>query len=280
MRFLLVFMLLLSGCTTVQEWVGDLKQAEPVSEGQALEAPDGPPLLVTVDVSELPEPIPQDEPLARYGNPPEYVVDGEVYRLTSVPEGFIETGTASWYGRKFHGRLTSSGEPFDMFTFTAAHKTMPIPSWVRVTNLDNNRSLVVRVNDRGPFKPDRVLDLSWAAARRLGFDDRGTAAVRYEVLKAPSDAPGLVANPLVRPAQAVLQVTAVSSEVQAQKIANDLSQVIDLAEARVRIEPTGSGLFRVQILPQTDESVIQSVMNQLIGLGWSPQRLIARSEQN
>jgi rare lipoprotein A len=271
--------LVLSGCTSINEWVGDFRAPAEPAETPVAEAPDGPPLLASVDVFALPEPEPRDEPLAKYGNPPEYAVDGITYRVTPVEEGFSETGVASWYGRKFHGRLTSSGEPFDMFTFTAAHKTMPIPAWVRVTNLENNQSLVVRVNDRGPFKQDRVLDLSWAAAKRLGFDDRGTTAIRYEVLEIPSDAPGIVANPLVKPVQAVLQVTAVSSDVQAQKIADDLARTIAVSDASVRVEATGTGLYRVQVLPQTDESVIQSVMNQLIGLGWSPQRLVARSEQ-
>lgn len=271
--------LVLSGCTAINEWVGEVRAPEEPVETPVADAPDGPPLLASVDVFTLPEPEPREEPLAKYGNPPEYAVDGITYRVAPVEQGYSETGVASWYGRKFHGRLTSSGEPFDMFTFTAAHKTMPIPAWVRVTNLENDQSLIVRVNDRGPFKPDRVLDLSWAAAKRLGFDDRGTTAIRYEVLKIPSDAPGIIANPLVKPVQAVLQVTAVSSDVQAQKIADDLARAIAASDASVRVEATGTGLYRVQVLPQTDESVIQSVMNQLVGLGWSPQRLVARSEQ-
>ncbi len=269
----------LTGCASVGQWMGrdaGSLQSEPASA----EVPDGPPLLVSVDVDALPEPRPADEPLARYGNPERYEVDGVFYQVEPVPEGFSETGIASWYGRKFHGRLTSSGEPFDMFTFTAAHKTMPIPAWVRVTNLANNRSLIVRVNDRGPFKPDRVLDLSWAAAKRLGFEAEGTAEVRYEVLKVPVNRPGLVANPLVTPAQAVLQITALSDEGQARVLANELSGQIGSESVRVRVEPTGTGLYRVQVVPRPDEAVIEAVMQQLIGLGWTPQRLLARTELN
>lgn len=271
--------LLLNGCTSVGSWMDS--DSSTAGDGQEMtESPDGPPLLVSVDVEAMPEPTPSEEPLARYGNPERYEVDGEFYEVKPLPVGFVDTGVASWYGRKFHGRLTSSGEPFDMFTFTAAHKTMPIPAWVRVTNLQNNRSLVVRVNDRGPFKPDRVLDLSWAAAKRLGFEAEGTASVRYELLTAPVDEPGLVANPLVTPAQAILQVTAVSDQAQAEAIAETLRSALSGDAGRVRVEPTGTGLYRVQVVPRADEAVIESTLQQLSGLGWTPQRLLARTELN
>ena len=110
-------------------------------------------------------------------------MNGETYRVLQSAAGYYATGMASWYGRKFHGRLTSSGEPYDMFQLTAAHRSLPIPAYVRVTNLDNGRSSVVRVNDRGPFHSDRIIDLSYAAAVKLGFADHGTARVRVEVIE-------------------------------------------------------------------------------------------------
>ena len=146
----------------------------------------------------MPEPEAKQEPLSRYGNPESYLVDGVTYKVKPVRLGFKETGIASWYGRKFHGRLTSSGELFDMFQFTAAHKTMPIPAWVHVTNLENNKSLVVRVNDRRSFYRGRVLDLSWAAAKRLGFSENGTVEVSYEVLAVPTANSSLIANPSLK----------------------------------------------------------------------------------
>lgn len=274
-RISLIFALLaLAGCSSVQEWIG---QTAPADEASVIdEAPDGPPLIASVNVDTLPEPEAKPEPLARYGNPESYEVDGVVYDVSPVSPGFSEIGIASWYGRKFHGRLTSSGEPFDMFQFTAAHKTMQIPAWVRVTNLENNQSLVVRVNDRGPFKEDRILDLSWAAAKRLGFAEQGTAKVSYEVLTSPSTNSQLIANPLVTPAQAIFQVTAVSTEIQAVKIADQIRTAISDEQASVRVEPNGAGLFRVQVLPKTDLTIERAIYEQLIALGWSPQRLIAK----
>ena len=134
------------------------------------------------DVSGLPEPKPRREPLAKYGNKSPYTVLGRTYRVMSSGEGYKERGLASWYGTKFHGHLTSSREPYDMYQFTAAHKTLPLPSYVQVKNLDNGRSLIVRVNDRGPFHEGRIIDLSYAAAVRLGVDRTGTARVEVRAI--------------------------------------------------------------------------------------------------
>ncbi|HEX5677915.1 MAG TPA: septal ring lytic transglycosylase RlpA family protein [Alcanivorax sp.] len=134
------------------------------------------------DVSNQPEPVPKDEPLSAYGNPKTYSVWGKTYQVMESAKGYEEVGLASWYGRKFHGYRTSSGETFDMYRFTAAHRTLPLPTYVRVTNLDNGKSLVVRVNDRGPFHSERIIDLSWAAAARLGIEGKGTGRVRVEAL--------------------------------------------------------------------------------------------------
>lgn len=142
---------------------------------------DAPP-AVTVDVSSIPDAVPQDEPLARYGNDSPYTVLGEVYNILPTARGFTQTGTASWYGAKFHGMKTSSGDMYDMYGMTAAHRNLPLPTYVRVTNTDNGRSIVVKVNDRGPFHSERVMDLSYAAALKLDIVRTGTANVSIEAL--------------------------------------------------------------------------------------------------
>ncbi len=142
-----------------------------------------------VDVSHVPDAVPQDVPRSRYGNPDSYTVLGRTYHVLKDARGFRQRGLASWYGMKFHGRRTSSGERYDMYAMTAAHKTLPLPTWVRVTNLENGRSVVVKVNDRGPFHDGRIIDLSYAAAAKLGMLGRGTAPVEIVVLTPGDDAP-------------------------------------------------------------------------------------------
>jgi len=149
-------------------------------------ADGGPP--IPPDIRHLVEPEPTDEPRSRYGNRSPYRVLDKQYWVMEHAEGYVARGIASWYGAKFHGRATSSMEPYDMYQFTAAHKTLPLPTHVRVTNLLNGRSVVVRVNDRGPFHEDRLLDLSYAAAVKLGMHIEGTAPVEIRVLK-PGDTP-------------------------------------------------------------------------------------------
>src|SRR5690554_5502397 len=134
------------------------------------------------DVDAIPEPEVIDEPRSRYGNRSPYTVLGRSYRVLEDHEGFSERGIASYYGNKFHGRRTSNMEVYDMYAFTAAHKSLPLPSFARVTNLDNGRSVVVRVNDRGPFHEGRVVDLSWAAAVKLDMHRQGTAQVEVRAL--------------------------------------------------------------------------------------------------
>lgn len=135
------------------------------------------------DFSHMPDAVPRHEEQTRAGNPPTYVVNGKRYTLLPNNKGYVERGYASWYGKKFHGRKTSNGEVYDMYAMTAAHKTLRIPAYVQVTNLDNGRKLVVRVNDRGPFHSDRIIDLSYAAASRLGFVDDGVARVEVRVVE-------------------------------------------------------------------------------------------------
>ena len=126
--------------------------------------------------------LPVNEPLSRYGNPDAYHVDGQTYQVLTSSSGYRTRGLASWYGTKFHDMRTSSGEMYNMYALTAAHKTLPIPCYVKVKNLDNGRTAIVKVNDRGPFHSGRVIDLSYAAAAKLGLFPKGTARVEIEAL--------------------------------------------------------------------------------------------------
>lgn len=167
------------------------------SQSPTATAPPGPAPTAEVDsapaepppgLAELPDPIVRPVRKSLRGNQP-YTVWGKRYQVMDSASGYEEIGLASWYGVKFHGRQTSSGEVFDMFQLTAAHRSLPIPAYVKVTNLDNDQHSVVRVNDRGPFHPERIIDLSYAAAVKLGFEDHGTARVRVEALAAPPPVP-------------------------------------------------------------------------------------------
>ncbi|TWI14398.1 septal ring lytic transglycosylase RlpA family protein [Aerolutibacter ruishenii] len=139
------------------------------------------------DVDAIPEPDVVDEPRSRAGNRSTYTVLGKQYRVLEEAGGYVEEGTASYYGQKFHGRRTSNLEVYDMYAFTAAHKSLPLPSFARVTNLDNGKSVVVRVNDRGPFHAGRIIDLSYAAAVKLGITQRGTGRVEVRALTPDGD---------------------------------------------------------------------------------------------
>lgn len=136
----------------------------------------------SVDVSGIPEVVPKREEVVRAGNYSPYTVLGGTYEVMESSRGYREVGYASWYGTKFHGRLTSNGEIYDMYQITAAHKTLPIPAYVLVRNLENGKELIVRVNDRGPFHGDRIIDLSWAAASKLGYAESGVAQVEVIAL--------------------------------------------------------------------------------------------------
>ncbi len=142
---------------------------------------DDGPAGVPVNIAGIPDAVPRAEPLSRSGNRP-YTVNGRIYYPLTTADGYRERGIASWYGKKFHGRLTASGEVYDMHAMTAAHRTLPLPSYVRVTNLENGRSVVVRVNDRGPFLHNRLIDLSYAAAAKLGILGVGTGLVEVEAV--------------------------------------------------------------------------------------------------
>jgi rare lipoprotein A len=156
-----------------------------------------------VDLSHVRDAEPRQEPRSKYGNPDSYVVHGKRYYVKQNSRGYVERGIASWYGRKFHGRRTSSGEPYDMYAMTAAHRTLPLPTYARVTNLRNHKSVVVKINDRGPFHENRIIDLSYAAATKLGIAQTGTGLVEVRALQpgqendeaTPSAAPRFAREP-------------------------------------------------------------------------------------
>ncbi|HET9579082.1 MAG TPA: septal ring lytic transglycosylase RlpA family protein [Usitatibacter sp.] len=168
---LLALVALLAGC-------GTLRKQESAAGGKYYQD-DGPPESVPDGLADLPDAVPRDEPFHKYANRP-YTVFGRTYVPVVNKDAYKERGLASWYGRKFHGQKTSSGETYDMFAMTAAHKTLPIPSFARVTNLENGKSVVVRINDRGPFHSNRIIDLSYAAAKKLGILGKGSAMVEVE----------------------------------------------------------------------------------------------------
>lgn len=197
------------------------------------ETVDGPPLVVPGGLAQLPDPEVRHEQPSSRGNPATYTVAGKTYRVLRSASGYAVTGNASWYGRKFHGRLTSSGEPFDMYQLTAAHRTLPIPTFARVTNLENGRTTVVRINDRGPFHDNRVIDLSYAAAVKLGFAARGTAPVRVEVVEPGRDY--------------VLQAGAFADLERADRLKAALADLTGRPAYVVKV--SGDALYRVRLGP-------------------------------
>lgn len=177
--FLLVSLHFLGGCSHTQAPVQQGCCTPPLIQVTEL---DGAPLN-PLCIHNIPDAKPKLEPLSRYGNPATYEVFGKTYHvLKKTQHGDTQKGMASWYGTKFHGRRTSSGEPYDLYSMTAAHKNLPLPTYVSVKNLKNNREIIVKVNDRGPFVGDRIIDLSYAAAKKLGVFEHGTAPVSVTVI--------------------------------------------------------------------------------------------------
>lgn len=164
--------LFLAGCSLVGGSLAGSSTATPIADSTP------PP----IDAAAVPNAVPRPDPLLAAGNRSPYTVNGETYDILPSVAGYREEGIASWYGLKFHSKKTSNGEVFNVYGPTAAHKTLPIPSYVRVTNLSNGRQMTLRVNDRGPFHPDRLIDLSYGAAIKLGFADQGTTRVQVEAI--------------------------------------------------------------------------------------------------
>ncbi len=199
----------------------------------------------------IPDAVPKAEPLHRYANRP-YSALGKTYTPLQAPGNYKERGIASWYGKKFHGQRTSIGETYDMYGMTAAHPTLPIPSYARVTNLANGKSVIVRVNDRGPFLHERIMDLSYAAAYKLGYVNNGSAEVEVESLAADGNAP--VVSAVETPAVSVEPITAAPIAPAAPSIPVETAS-----------EPTGKvflqlGAFRS---PQGAESFLARMRSEL-----------------
>jgi rare lipoprotein A len=190
------------------------------------------------DLAHLPDAVPRAEPRSAHGNPPFYEVYGKRYQVLASSTGFVERGVASWYGPDFHGHSTSSGEPYDMYAMTAAHKTLPLPCYARITNLANGRSVVVRINDRGPFVANRIVDLSYSAALRLDLVRTGTGFVELRALGPGEDSLYAAAAP----AGAATTTPRLQPAVQpAQQGVPGPEPVI--VPPPVAAEPAGSGLL-------------------------------------
>ena len=213
--------LLLVACSSAPRKVETRDSAAPVEDrvvGGSVTAPggggylagDGPGVNVPANLDETPDAMPKSEPLHRYANRP-YMALGKTYTPQTVPGKFKQRGIASWYGKKFHGQRTSSGETYDMYGMTAAHPTLPIPSYARVTNVSTHKSVVVRVNDRGPFLHERVMDLSYTAAHKLGIVGNGSSEVEIESLMPSATTTAIAAAELVQSKSLGKQVALVKS---------------------------------------------------------------------
>lgn len=196
------------------------------------------------DVTKVEDAHPKYEPYSRGGNKSTYTVLGKSYKVMPSGEGYAEKGIASWYGAKFHGHLTSNGETYDMYSMSAAHKTLPLPSYVKVTNLKNDKTVIVRVNDRGPFHEDRVIDLSYAAAHRLDMLKTGTANVSLEVIYIANPESAALAE-LKDTQLHFIQVVASSNKARVENLAKSLEQKY---KVKTRVQ-SANNLYRLQLGP-------------------------------
>ncbi|MGQ0586950.1 MAG: septal ring lytic transglycosylase RlpA family protein [Gammaproteobacteria bacterium] len=220
-------------------------------------SPDGYPDRDAVPASAhaMPDAVPVAAPRSRYGNPKTYEVMGERYFVLNSADGYKEKGRASWYGTKFHGKRTSSGEAYDMYQMTAAHKTLPLPTYVRVTRKSSGRSVVVKVNDRGPFHTGRIIDLSYAAAARLDLLKEGSAEVEVEALD-----PGA---PVSAPAAPFLELASTDDPIYAVAVREDASG-LGIGAVEIRTFEQGDDVrYRVLAGPFRDGASLEAARRQL-----------------
>jgi rare lipoprotein A len=251
------------------------------------------------DVLSIPDAVPKAEPRGTRGNPPFYVVFGKRYYVMASSEGWVERGTASWYGPGFHAESTSLGEAYDMYGMTAAHKTLPIPCYAEVTNLRNGRKVVVRINDRGPFVGDRIIDLSYTAAAKLDMLTQGTAPVEVRVIgpgsPTGSAAPPVLptaANPPPPPAPTVTVVNAPGPQISGVEMFIQAGVFKDHENARRRVEQllaagielasldevprNDQALHRVRVGPFTSVEEFDFTMKRLKDMGIADARLLTQ----
>ena len=229
--------------------------------------PSGPP----PDLSKLVEPTPKNEPRSLYGNKSPYSVLGRTYSILPSANGYVERGIASFYGNKFHGYKTSNLEDYDMYKFSAAHKTLPIPSYARVTNLENGKSVVVRINDRGPFHENRIIDLSYAAAVKIGVWPKGTGLVEVRALVPgepdlpPPPAPSVAAG---TPKPGIfLQVGAFSDNANAERVAQQLRAANFAPVQVIDAQIGGRTVRRVRLGPISDVDRADQITTQIETMG-------------
>ena len=254
-----------------------------------------PPVLESPSRELPPDAIPRMEPRSKYGNPSSYVVFGKRYYTLTSSHGFVERGIASWYGKKFHGRRTSSGETYNMYAMTAAHTQLPLPTYVKVKNLKNNRTVIVRVNDRGPFHDNRVIDLSYSAASKLGIIREGTGLVEirainpmnyklaYKTNETTKSVPKLeVTQDTIQASKQVVntepkvfvQVGAFSSRANADQLLNQLNG-LNLGEVTISsIVLEEKHLHRVRIGPISNVQIADDTVSRLSDMGMREHRVI------
>ncbi|KFZ36438.1 rare lipoprotein A [Shewanella mangrovi] len=259
--------LLLAGCATKAPQQKESSGRYSMQQDKApVEAPD---------LSHVQDAEPKYEPYSKQGNK-DYQVWGESYQVMPEAAGYSETGTASWYGMKFHGHLTSNGETYDMYAMSGAHKTLPLPSYVRVTNLNNNKSVVVRINDRGPFHSSRIIDVSYAAAYKLGMLATGTAPVKLEVIMMDSPAKRAIdeaSKATTANSNAItfyIQVFASSSKQKVQQLAQQFESQFSL-NSRISEE---QNIFKLQLGPMSNEDIAGKMLDTIRSQGYAKSFLI------
>lgn len=208
---------------------------------------------------ELKDATPRKEDKSKGGNK-NYQVGGKHYTVLESAQGYQKTGIASWYGKKFHGHLTSNGEIYNMYGMSAAHKTLPLPTYVQVTNLNNNKTVIVRVNDRGPFHQDRVIDLSYSAAVKLDMLKTGTANVAIKAITDFSPKPTV----LEKPAKYVIQILATRNQQSAQKSAQTITSLFQLPA----FSKKQGNLYRVQIGPYSNKAQLNKALKKIKSNGY------------